>query len=55
VIYTLREFSWNGFTPTREIISAEFFAPDALPTDTMGSTLRRINEILGKAPLSADW
>lgn len=55
VIYTLRDFTWNGFTPTREIVAAEFFAPDALPSDTMGSTLRRINEILGKAPLSPDW
>ena len=31
VVYTLREFSWNGFTPTSEIVSAEFFAPEQLP------------------------
>jgi 8-oxo-dGTP pyrophosphatase MutT (NUDIX family) len=55
VIYTLREFAWNGFTPTREIVAAEFFAPDSLPDDTMGSTRRRIDEILGKTARSADW
>lgn len=54
-VYTLRDFAWNGFTPTREILAAEFFAPDRLPPDTMGSTRRRIDEILGKAPLSQEW
>ncbi len=55
VVYTLREFSWSGFTPTREIIAAEFFDPGDLPADTMPSTLRRIDEILGRAPLSREW
>jgi 8-oxo-dGTP pyrophosphatase MutT (NUDIX family) len=45
VVYTLKEFVWNGFTPTREIVSAQFFAP----------TRRRIDEILGRAPMSLDW
>lgn len=55
VVYTLRDFTWNGFTPTREIVAARFFPPDALPDDTMDSTRRRIDEILGKAPLSLEW
>ncbi len=55
VIYILRQFSWSGFTPTSEIVAAEFFAPDALPPDTMASTRRRIDEILGNAPVSRDW
>ncbi len=55
VIYILRQFSWNGFAPTSEIVAAEFFAPDALPPDTMASTRRRIDEILGNAPVSRDW
>lgn len=55
VVYTLRDFVWNGFTPTREIVAAEFFAPDQLPPDTMASTLRRIDEILGRAPVSPEW
>jgi 8-oxo-dGTP pyrophosphatase MutT (NUDIX family) len=55
VVYTLREFSWDGFTPTREIVAAEFFVPDNLPSDTMESTRRRVAEIRGQAPLSPDW
>lgn len=55
VIYTLRDFSWNGFSPTREIEAAEFFAPDGLPDDTMASTRRRVEEILGKKPISPYW
>lgn len=55
VIYTLRQFHWNGFTPTSEIVSAEFFDPGSLPHDTTQSTLRRIDEILGRKPLSSEW
>lgn len=55
VIYVLREFAWNGFTPTREIVAAEFFAADALPDDTQASTRRRIDEIIGKCQLSPEW
>lgn len=55
VVYTLREFTWNGFRPTSEIVEARFFAPHELPTDTMMSTRRRIDEILGKAPMSLEW
>ena len=55
VVYTLREFSWNGFTPTSEIVWGEFFAPEQLPDDTMQSTRRRIDEILGKSPMSLEW
>jgi 8-oxo-dGTP pyrophosphatase MutT (NUDIX family) len=55
VVYVLREFEWNGFTPTREIVGAGFFAVDALPAETMVSTRRRIDELTGKAPLSLAW
>jgi 8-oxo-dGTP pyrophosphatase MutT (NUDIX family) len=55
VVYTLREFAWNGFKPTSEIVEARFFAPHALPEDTMLSTRRRIDEILGHSPMSLEW
>jgi len=55
VVYVLREFAWNGFTPTREIVAADFFAADALPPEVMSSTRRRIDELTGKAPLSLQW
>jgi 8-oxo-dGTP pyrophosphatase MutT (NUDIX family) len=55
VVYTLRDFTWKGFTPTREILEARFFAPHELPHDTMQSTRRRIAEIRGDAPLSPEW
>jgi 8-oxo-dGTP pyrophosphatase MutT (NUDIX family) len=55
VIYTLREFTWSGFTPTAEIVAADFFAADDLPPDTMASTRRRIDEITGKTAVSPHW
>lgn len=55
VVYTLRRFTWNGFTPTREILAADFFEPDELPADTLDSTRRRIEEIRGQRPLSLEW
>ena len=55
VIYVLREFDWNGFTPTAEITAAQFFASDALPNDVQQSTLRRILELTGKEKISTQW
>lgn len=55
VVYSVRQFTWNGFTPTKEILAAQFFAPDSLPADTMGSSRRRIDEVLGKVPVSLEW
>lgn len=55
VIYTLREFEWNGFTPTAEITAAEFFHMDALPEDVMPSTRRRIDELAGRSPITLEW
>lgn len=40
--------------PGMEILSAEFFAPDALPGDATTGTLRRIAEWRG-APVSERW
>ena len=53
--YVHREFAWSGFTPTREIASAEFFAADKLPSGLLPSARRRIDELTGKAPVSLQW
>ena len=53
--YVLREFEWQGFTPTREIAAAKFFAADGLPKDCLPSTRRRIDELTGKTPPSLHW
>ena len=54
-LYVLREFEWQGFTPTREIQAVAFFAADKLPADCLPSTRRRIDELTGKAPVSLLW
>ncbi|MDP3897901.1 MAG: NUDIX domain-containing protein [Mesorhizobium sp.] len=41
--------------PDREIKAAGFFALDALPENTTPGTLRRIEEVLGGAGVSAWW
>ena len=53
--YVLREFEWLGFSPTREIAAAKFFAADNLPADCLPSTQRRIDELTGKTPPSLLW
>jgi 8-oxo-dGTP pyrophosphatase MutT (NUDIX family) len=53
--YVLREFSWNGFSPTGEIAAAEFFAASSLPEGVLPSTQRRIDEMTGKAAISGLW
>ncbi len=53
--YVLREFEWQGFTPTREIAAANFFAADSLPADCLPSTRRRIDELTGKTQVSLLW
>ncbi len=55
VVYVLRAFECSGFTPTREILAAEFFMPDSLPSDVMASSRRRIEEIVGGLPVSPIW
>lgn len=39
----------------REITGCGFFAPDRLPEDTAPSTRRRLNELLGHAPVDPFW
>lgn len=41
--------------PDREIAEAGFFPLDRLPAETTPATLRRIAEIFGGTPVSADW
>jgi ADP-ribose pyrophosphatase YjhB (NUDIX family) len=55
VIYVLREFEWSGFTPTSEILAARFFAEAELPADVQKSSLRRIEEVWGRRPISGHW
>ncbi len=43
------------FEPTREILEAEFFALDALPTDTTRGTLERIGELFEARERSEFW
>ncbi len=39
----------------REIDRCQFFHPDALPEETSPATRRRIDEFVGRAPVSHDW
>ncbi len=41
--------------PDREIAEAGFFPLDRLPDGTTPATLRRLAEVFGGAPASADW
>lgn len=53
--YIVREFTFRPFTPTREIVAAQFFALDRLPVETTEATLRRIDEVKGALPIGANW
>lgn len=41
--------------PGAEIIDHGFFAPDNFPENTAGSVIRRIAEVKGSRPQSAEW
>ncbi len=41
--------------PNLEIVACGFYAPDALPEDTAGSTRRRLAEIGQGLPPAAEW
>jgi 8-oxo-dGTP pyrophosphatase MutT (NUDIX family) len=41
--------------PDHEIMAHGFFAPDALPDDTVASVRARVAEVLMRAPLSQRW
>jgi 8-oxo-dGTP pyrophosphatase MutT (NUDIX family) len=53
--FVLRRFSRETFTPSAEIIAAEVFATDRLPSDTTEGTRRRIGEILFGQPIAQHW
>lgn len=56
LVYVVRDFRQTApRLPDREIVEAGFFALDALPEATTAATRRRIEEILGRAPLTPDW
>jgi 8-oxo-dGTP pyrophosphatase MutT (NUDIX family) len=55
VVYVLRDFAWNGFKPTSEILEARFFSSNELPVDVQESTGRRIAELTGAMGQSAMW
>ena len=48
---------WRPCPPraTGEIAERAFFPPDALPPGVTAGTRRRLAEVFGGAPLSADW
>ena len=55
-VYVARSFRVTGVrAPDREILAAQFFAPDALPEDATRATRARLAEILDRAPLSPTW
>lgn len=45
----------HPFTPNMEIAAAEFFPPDALPSDTTPGTRRRLDEVLSNQPRAQEW
>lgn len=53
--FVLRRFAREPFKPSAEIAAAEFFAADALPSDTTAGTRRRIEEILFGRPIAHHW
>ena len=55
IFYILRAFDVLPFKASLEIADARFFAADALPPTTTGGSRRRVEEILGRRPVSAEW
>ncbi len=55
-VYVARRFRVTGErAPDREILAAQFFAPDALPPDATIGTRARLAEALAGAPVSPLW
>ena len=55
-VFVIRDFRRSApKAPDREIAEAGFFAPDALPEGTTEGTRARILEVMGQAPVAADW
>ncbi|HEX8663559.1 MAG TPA: NUDIX domain-containing protein [Beijerinckiaceae bacterium] len=56
VVYVVRAFRViEPKAPDREIAEARFFPLDALPPDLTRGTRARLEEIAGRAPVSARW
>lgn len=56
VVYVVRSFHQASKPiPNHEIVDCNFFDVNALPEGTTRGTLRRINEVLGREPVSVDW
>jgi ADP-ribose pyrophosphatase YjhB (NUDIX family) len=56
VVYMVEDFRvQEEKTPDREIAEARFFPLDALPDGLTRGTRERIEEIAGRAPVSAIW
>ena len=53
-LYVVREFE-QVRSRDIEIANKGFFAPDALPQPMSGSSRRRIEEFLGRRPISPHW
>ena len=55
-VYVVRQYSQDRLPePNREIAESGFFDPRKLPDGVTWGTRRRISEILGQAPIMADW
>ncbi|MGD9914333.1 MAG: NUDIX domain-containing protein [Rhizobiaceae bacterium] len=55
-LYVITRFTQTGpRLPDREIAEAGFFRRDALPAGTTPATHRRLAEVFGGKPPSADW
>ncbi len=55
VVYRVDRWRRVASDAEGEILRAEFFPTDALPTDTVRSSRERIEEALNDRPPSADW
>lgn len=56
LVYVIDGFEWTGpHAPNREIAECRFFPLDALPPDFSPGARRRLNEILGTAPIERTW
>ncbi len=55
VLFVVRAFKARPFTPTREIVEADFHPVDRLPADVSAGTRRRIAEVLEGRPPAATW
>jgi ADP-ribose pyrophosphatase YjhB (NUDIX family) len=56
LVYVVRQWQRPRVPePNQEIAETAFFDPGALPEGTTAATRRRIDEILGRAPVSPQW